>query len=82
MAFERISALKEGHDGEEWDWKGRVEVDEDEDEAEEVQKRNAEDGDTAMGDGEGKGKQKNVETGRTWTVQEVATYQRTGRLPS
>lgn len=34
-AYFKISKLKEGLDGEEWDWKGRVEVDEDEDSEEE-----------------------------------------------
>ncbi|SCZ97185.1 BZ3500_MvSof-1268-A1-R1_Chr4-2g07046 [Microbotryum saponariae] len=61
-ASERILSLKDGENGEEWDWRARVEVDEDDEESEMMQIED------------------NMEK-RKWTVQEVATYQRTGKLP-
>lgn len=67
-AFDRITSLAQGIDGEEWDWKGRVEVDEEEEDE-------AEGGDTEMKE------EPEREKGAQWTVQEVATFQRTGRLP-
>lgn len=74
MAAGKIAALREGMDGEEWDWKGRVEVDEEEEEDEED-----EGGAITV---EKKAATTTTTTGRKWTVQEVATYQRTGKLPS
>lgn len=68
----RIADLKEGVDGEEWDWKGRVEVESDGEEDDEMEVDGV------------KRKEKVVEPsagGKGWSIQDVATYQRTGKLP-
>ncbi|KAI5476746.1 hypothetical protein MNV49_007336 [Pseudohyphozyma bogoriensis] len=78
----KITELKESLDGEEWDWKGRVELEEDEEEedGEEGGKKGGEEENMDV-DGAGGGGGEEAPKGRPWTIQEVAAYQRTGKLP-
>lgn len=75
-ALQKINELKEGIDGEEWDWKGRVEVDEVQADGEEDGAREDADGDAVMGSNPVGG------GGKAWTVQQVATFLRTGQMPN
>jgi hypothetical protein len=81
-AAARISAMKErdsGGHGDEWDWRGRVEV---------LDESEGEEDDAGAGGDQMDGIQEETprppvvpDLKRKWTLQEVATFQRTGRRP-
>ncbi|KAK4055420.1 hypothetical protein OIO90_003258 [Microbotryomycetes sp. JL221] len=83
-ASDRIQALKKGTRDEDWDWKGRVEIDQDEQDEDENDENDESDktksGNTA--DVEMTMATDAAPPERKWTLQEMATYCRTGKLPS
>ncbi|KAM0790984.1 hypothetical protein ACM66B_004284 [Microbotryomycetes sp. NB124-2] len=88
-ASARIQSLKHGTQDEEWDWKGRVDIEQDEDES------GDEDGEDERGDkadtttteridltSDGDVTMSEPSAKRKWTLQELSTYSRTGRMPA